>query len=47
MESHTFFVHEALKIMNTVGENNMPGLELINKFLLDDRYIYIYKVPTA
>jgi hypothetical protein len=44
LQSHTFFIHDVLEMIKKLGENNLPGLRLINKFMLADRTHYIFKV---
>ena len=44
LRSHTFFVHDLLLLINKNGDNGLPNLELIIKFKIEDRFVYLFRV---
>jgi hypothetical protein len=44
---HTFFVHDLMALIGKKGEDNLPGLALIKKFKIDDRFIYIFELRAS
>lgn len=47
LQSHTFFVHDLLKRIKKNGENHLPNLALIKKFMIEGRTIYLFKIYSS